>query len=132
MKTAIALLTLLTLTAGCAPKFHTLSFDSAPPGARIFLGRGINEKSATSETYLGQAPCKWTVEVNGDGSFKMPGIPVYSSFVKPVYVFIARHEGAEIRQLVHGGAVFQTADFVPDALFFDFIHPTNTLAAPVK
>jgi hypothetical protein len=127
MKTRLCLIPLLA--AGCAPVMKTLKFDSDPQGARVFLGRGINEGSAKSESYLGTTPCDWTVEVNRDGTFKMPGIPFYSSFVAPVYVFIGRLDGVEIRQKVHGGATFQPADIVPEGIFFDFKHPTN---APAK
>jgi len=107
---------------------RTIKFSSEPAGARVFYGVGANEDFGAPKEFLGTAPCEWTVEVNGDGSFKLPGALVYSEFVRRVAVFEARppDEATNLftrRVVFYGGSLFHGADKAPAGIFFDLRLP---------
>ncbi len=113
-------LPLLCLVVGCAaPPLRSINFDSEPAGARVFYGMGANDKFAEPKNYLGQTPFTWTPEQNGDGTFKLPGALVYSTFVPPAIIFEARWtNGAADRVTFHGGSIAHGADKIPPGVFF--------------
>jgi hypothetical protein len=111
--------------SGCAAPRFAIPIDSEPPGARVFWSAGANEGMANVRNYIGQTPCTWFGERNGDGTFKASGIVVYSSFVQPVVVVTAEPpDGATNaqpkRQVFHLGAMFQPGDKVPERLLFQW------------
>lgn len=125
-KTTLLLLTLAAV-AGCAsaPPTRTVKIDSAPSGARVFWAVGANEGFAKdSRQYIGTTPCTWVASVNGDGSFKLPGILVYSMFVPPVLVITADPPENSTNlfqqhQVFHGGTIATGPNQAPESLFFD-------------
>jgi hypothetical protein len=127
MKIEIALISLLIV--GCAAPTKTISFDSEPRGARVFLTYGANEKiaeDAKGRNFLGTTPFQWTTEIEGDGTFKPKGseIPFYSDFVKGVVVFTAEPSSGSSNlytrsQTYHINASFQPGTPVPEGIFFD-------------
>lgn len=124
-----ALLLVAALFAGCAAPKRTISIDSTPPGAKVFFAVGANEDFAKSaKQYIGTTPCTWTTELNGDGSFKMPGVLVYSMFVPPVAVFYAEPPSTSTNlfpqhQVFHGGTMATPSSKAPEALLFDLTKP---------
>ena len=131
----------LLLAAGCAAPKYKISFESEPAGARVYYSIGPNEQ-ALKEEYIGQTPCTWELEGNGDRTFKMnAGIFVYSTFVPPVVVF--RADPAEAtpglysqREVYHGANIVRGNDRIPEKLFFDLRKsptvPTNVPPASRK
>jgi hypothetical protein len=120
----------LLLAAGCAsPPPRVIKIQSEPPGARIFFALGGNEDFASGHfEYIGQTPCEFTPEQNGDGTFKVPWVFVYSLFVAPVAVFRADPPTGSTdlyskRQVLHGGTIATPAVKVPAGLFFDLTKP---------
>jgi hypothetical protein len=80
---------------------------------------------ATVKNYIGQTPCTWSGEYNGDGTFKAPAIAVYSTFVQPVMVVTAEPpsgvtNGEPKRQVFHLRAAFQPGDKAPDRMLFQW------------
>jgi len=119
---------LLLMLAGCATtpdRPRSISFESDPPGAAIYYGAGANDKFAEPKSYLGTTPFAWSPELNGDGSFKLPGALVYSIFIPPVIVFEARLTGQTSRQKFHGGTIATGADKAPAKIMFKFAVDTN-------
>jgi hypothetical protein len=109
---------------GCAAPKFPISFESDPPGARIFYSAAPIEKSATSQEYLGITPFTWEIEGNGDRTFNAPRIPVMSEFVRPVVIFSAKPISNvpglfPQRQVFHSPAFFQPGDKIPAKMFFD-------------
>jgi hypothetical protein len=123
-----AFLVLFCLLVGCAAPTKTIKFDSEPRGARVFQLFGANEDIASGSkgrNFLGVTPFDWTTEVNGDGTFKekSTSIPVYSSFVQSVIVFVAEPPSGATnlfvqREIFHTNAQFQRGTPVPDGIFF--------------
>ena len=120
------LLALAAAAAGCASdRKQLITFESDPPGARIFYGMGANEGFAGNKEYIGTTPCDWTATVDGAGHFKPSGVFVYSIFVPPAVVFVAEPPAGSTnlfpqRLVFHGGAlIFTAADKAPGKLFFD-------------
>jgi|ERR1043165_8286915 hypothetical protein len=127
-------LTLVLLVVGCAPTMRTIHFSSEPAGARVFYGMGANEDFGAPKEFLGTAPCDWTVEVNGDGSFKLPSALVYSTFVPPVAVFEARPSESMSncfvqRVVFHGGTLVHGPDKAPEQIFFRMTEPAPAKAS---
>jgi hypothetical protein len=119
---------------GCAAPMKTVKFDSEPRGVRVFLTYGANEQIAVGEkgrNFLGVTPFDWTVEIDGDGTFKpqaISSIPFYSNFVQGVLVFTAEPTASATnlflqRQVFHTAAQFQKGTPVPDGIFFDMTKP---------
>jgi hypothetical protein len=123
LKTRFAALLLIGVCGCAAPKFP-ISFESDPPGARVFYSAAPNEKSATGQEYLGVTPFSWEIEGNGDRTFDAPRIPVMSEFVRPVVIFTAKPSSNSPslfpqRQVFHSSAFFQPGDKIPAKMFFD-------------
>jgi len=132
MKLCLAIV--LAALCGCAPTMQTIHFASAPPGARIYWGNCANEDFAQPKSFLGETPFDWTVEVNGDHSFKAHGALVYSIFVPPAIIFEARPpaEATNLfvqRTVFHGGSIATGADKAPERIFFDLHQATNLVRA---
>jgi len=132
MKLCLAIV--LAALCGCAPTMQTIHFGSDPPGARIYWGNGANEDFAQPKGFLGETPFDWTVEVNGDHSFKAHGALVYSIFVPPAIIFEARPpaEATNLfvqRTVFHGGSIATGADKAPERIFFDLHQATNIVHA---
>lgn len=131
VKTKFLLPLAAIILAGCAAPMKTISFDSQPQGARVFMTTGINEDSAKgARDYLGTTPFQWTTEIEGNGAFKIQsaGIPFYSSFVQSVVVFTAEppNDATNLytkKEVYHGNAEFQHADKAPEGIFFDLTKP---------
>jgi hypothetical protein len=119
------------LIAGCAAPTKLIKFDSDPPGARVFIGTGDNEDIAKGgRNYIGQTPCQWTTEIEGDGTFKRhgAGIPFYSDFVQSVVVVTFEPPSTETNLFAHHDVfhlhtAFQPGTKVPDGIFFDMHKP---------
>ncbi len=111
-----------------------LCADTSGDGARIYWGNGANEDFAQPKSFLGETPFDWTVELNGDHSFKAHGALVYSIFVPPAIVFEARPpaEATNLfvqRTIFHGGSIATGADKAPERIFFDLHQATNLVHA---
>ena len=97
MKTT--LLIPLLLAVGCAhTKQYTVTVDSDPPGARVFLSMGamprkVDKKHPAPEEsardYLGSTPCTATITGDKKGHFLLPEIAYASKYVGGVAVFTA-------------------------------------------
>lgn len=139
MKAPLFLSALAVFAVGCAappprhgPDGQVLKRDeyivkilSDPAGARVFVAYSINEDAARiNRQFIGVTPFDWSVQGNGDGTFKLPGAFIYSSFVGPVAVFTAE-PGTNApglypqRQVYHGGTAVTPADKIPAGIFFD-------------
>ena len=129
MKLCLAIV--LATSCGCAPTLQVIHFGSDPPGARVYWGNGANEDFAQPKSFLGETPFDWTVELNGDHSFKAHGALVYSIFVPPAIVFEARPpaEATNLfaqRTIFHGGSIATGADKAPERIFFDLHQAAQT------
>jgi hypothetical protein len=108
---------------------RVVHIESEPAAARVFVAYAINEDAAkVNRQFIGTAPFDWIVAGNGDGSFKLPGAFIYSSFVGPVAVFTAEPSVATEglspqRQVYHGGTAVTPADKIPEGIFFDLRKP---------
>jgi hypothetical protein len=128
MKLIIPLLA-IAICAGCAtPTTKTVRFESDPPGARVFVAYGADEKSAKAKDFLGVTPFDWQAELNAKGGFKVPAIAVYSWFVQPVVVFTAQPTNGATNlfarhQVFHGSTILLPKDKVPSGIFFDLTKP---------
>jgi hypothetical protein len=122
----------LLLLAGCAGPLIHMQIDSEPRGAHVFFATGANESfAASSKSYIGTTPFVWDYQAKGDGSFDLPGAPVYSSFVPGVAVFTATPPANAtnlytVRYVYHGGTIGTPPDKVPTGIFFDLTKPSNT------
>ena len=102
--------------------------ETNPPGLRVFIGYGADEKKAIRRAeYIGQSPCVAEVVTDSQGRVDVRNkIGIYNKAVQPVLVFIARGEGtndAEVTQTFKGGALLRSADEVPGAVFLDAKKP---------
>jgi hypothetical protein len=125
------LLLSMLLIAGCAAPTKIIKFDSDPPGARVFVTSGDNEDIAKGgRNYIGQTPCQWTAQIDGDGTFHRDGsgIPFYSHFVQSVVVFTFDPPSGETNlfshhEVFHLTTAFQPGTKVPDGIYFDLRKP---------
>jgi len=129
MKLCLAIV--LAALCGCAPTLQVIHFGSDPPGARVYWGMGANEDFGQPKSFLGETPFDWQFEVNGDHTFKAPGVFIYSAFVPPATVFEARPPGDATnlfvqRVVFHGGSFAHPPDKAPDKMFFDLHQATQT------
>jgi hypothetical protein len=126
------------LVAGCASQPRAINIESDPPGARVFFSTGINQDIAARgrPSYIGTTPCQWTPEAHHDGSFKVPGIPVYGIFVPPAVVVTAEPPPGgpnfSLHEVFFDGTPFTHADKIPPSIFFDFNREQRSSAAPAS
>jgi hypothetical protein len=130
----LSLIGLVLLVAGCAAPRFSMMIESEPAGARVFWSAGANEARATTRNYIGQTPCTWEGECEGDNTFKAPGISVYSSFVPGAVVIEAEPPSGTTnlfpqRQVFHTSVHFHDGDKIPAKLFFDLAKPSPALPA---
>lgn len=128
MRFAVALFA--AMLCGCAhtpkeaprePYHRTVRFESAPPGARVFVAWGSGVGSLRSREYLGTTPCTNQIPCTEDGTVEArSGVAGVSVFVPRVMVLSAEIGTNVVKQTFRTGALAQSADRVPAAVFFDF------------
>ena len=126
MKTLFYSIGFAALLAACAsPERKVIRFESDPPGARVFYDFNAAGNQSEGQSYIGQTPCEGRFEIEGDGSFKLPRVPIYSDFKRPAITFTAKAPpgvtGSPSQQKTfYGPALFYPPDKAPEAVFFDF------------
>jgi hypothetical protein len=130
---SVASLLVAALLCGCAhgpreagfdPYHRTVRFESEPSGARVFVAYGSGVGAVRSREYLGTTPCTNIVPCASDGTFGgQGGIAGVSVFVPRIAVFTAELGTNVTKQTLRSGALAQSPDRVPAAMFFDFAKP---------
>lgn len=136
---AIALVLSAALLASCAstpreaagpqPRrgYKFVKFESAPPGARVFISYGTSHKDAAKVAgdYLGTTPCTAEIAIERDGSFAISKkIAFVNNFGEPRTALIYAQIGdTSITNAFHASAFAREGDRVPDSMFFDFARP---------
>jgi hypothetical protein len=120
------LLLVLGLVCGCAsvPPVRNVRFESAPPGARVFITYGVSHKQASQSPgdYLGTTPCTAPIAVESDGTFTITKkVAFVNNFGEPrTALIVAQLNGVSVTNVYHASAFAREGDQVPAAVFFQF------------
>lgn len=134
MLTTLGLLAVLTACA--ADRTMEVTFNSDPPGQRVFLGYTTSEKKEYAKEFIGLTPCTNTVICGRSGTVVVQSkVSFKSSWVQPFMIFTCEpsHDATNLfpqKVVLRGEAHFHDADVIPKSIFFDMYK--NPVEKPAK